>query len=269
MKNFVILIFLCGVAFICLGSFTVNVGENAFVISKIDKTRYYDKPGLYFAIPIVEKVDYIYVNNREAVFSTILTVESSDGYKLFVNNQESSTRAIKISLLTNWHVDNAKDYYNYLQKNGQLNFNQSLVENISNVLLERINGLAIESLNQLNTIVDHSMNLPTIGVNLDKISILSVEPVDNTVPSPEILVESVAKSPIHNNSSLDLQNKMIESAYYQAAMIKTQTEIEEARAYGEIKKESPKFYNYFRLINVYKDSAKNKADVPPFKSLYY
>lgn len=269
MKNFIILIFLCGVAFISLGAFTVNVGENALVVSKINKTRYYDKPGLYFALPIVEKVDYIYVNNREAVFSTILTIESIGVYRVFVNNQESSTKALKISFLSNWHVSNGKTYYSYLQKNGQLNFNQSLVENISNTLLDRINGLSIESLNQLNLIVDNSINLPTMGTSLDKISILSVEQVDNTVSLPENIVESVVAKITTPSSPLDLQNKMIESAYYQASRIKTQTEIEEARAYDRIKKENLKFYNYFRLINVYKDSAKSKADVPPFKNLYY
>lgn len=267
MKNIIILLALGLITAIFLGCFTVNTGENAIVSGKLKKEHYYANPGLYFMLPGLEHVDYIYMNNREAVVSLILDSESMGIYQIVNDNKESSSQTMKISLLVNWHVTTGGKYYKYLQKNGQLNFNKAINENISDRLLAKINGLDMQSLNQLNGIISSSINIAELGISLDQISIISVEPIYNISNTEEITAPSAVNN-IIPNSNLEMQNKMIESAYYQAATIKTQAEIYQAEAYNHIKKANPKFYNYFRLIDVYKNSAKSKLDVPPFDRLY-
>jgi modulator of FtsH protease HflC len=268
MKNLVVLLFLV-IAFIFAGCFTVNSGENAIVTSKIQATKYYSKPGLYFSVPFADKVNLIYMNNREALLNINLSEESGNNYKLKESSSSLDQKGLRIAVLVNWHVVNGQDYYKALQKNGQIEFNKMLFDNIYKNFLDKINGLSVESLNNISKIDIAPIIITNMSVSIDSIRVLSVgfysekneEPVmKNTKESVEVDT---------NSSDLDLQNKMIESAYYQAANIKTQTEIYQAKMYNTIKKENTKFYNYFRLINVYKNSAKSKSDVPSFDSLYH
>jgi len=265
LRNFFILIFLGLITFVFWGCFTVNSSENAIVLSQSGKTRCYTKPGLYFRIPIYEQVELIYMNNREAFLSIVVNPESGNNYKNFDSKIES--QVVKVDLLVNWHVTNPRAYRNLLVQNGQISFDKMLFENISKILLIRIHGLDVGGINQLQQILPANLVLAQMGLSLDNISITSTEFVQNNlvatapdVPKPRVIDE---------NASIDLQNKMIESSFYQAEAIKTQTEIYQARMYDKIKRQNPKFYNYFRLIDVYKNSAKSKADVPPLNKLYY
>lgn len=264
MKNILMLIGLGLITLIFLGSFTVNESENAIVVSQNHHTTNYNKPGLYFALPFYNTVNLIYMSNREAIVSIALAPES--GNKYVKSDLQSGSNQILVDLLVNWHVANSSDYFQNLKKIGQVDFNKNLVDNILNSLLHKINGQGLLKLNQLSDILDKSVNIQKLGISLDSISIVSINFAQMDIK--QALTES--QSTVYkNNSTLDLQNKMIESAYYQAQIIKTAAEINQANKYDQIKKANPKFYNYFRLIDVYKTSAKDKLDVPAFDKLYH
>lgn len=266
MKNLLMFLVFSLITVVFLGSFTVNTGETAIVVSKTHHNTYYNKPGLYFALPFFNTVNLIYMNNREAIVSLGLNSESGNNY--VKQNIESGNKQIVIDLLVNWHVNSATDYFSVLQKNGQVDFNKNLVDNISNSLLRKIHGQNISSLNQLNSILNDAQIIKNLGVSLDSVNIVSVDFIDNASAAKAIVVDSDASNST-SHSILDMQNKMIESAYYQAQMIKTDTEINQAMKYHQIETENPKFYNYFRLIDVYKTSSKDKLDVPAFNKLYH
>jgi hypothetical protein len=74
--------------------------------------------------------------------------------------------------------------------------------------------------------------------------------------------------PINKPYVLDNLPISLESAYYQAQILKTNTEIEQAKMYQSISNQEPRFYKYFRKLQMYKTNAKSKNDLPPLDELY-
>lgn len=263
MMKQLLLLLIVAVLFLLAGVFTVNMGQNAIVTNTLNKHESQYQPGIHFVWPLIEQIDYVYMNNREGM----LTIPVDFG----------ESGSVQVDILMNWHVVNSAKYLQLINKSNETGFNKLLTGVVVNVVHDYAESSSLIAFNQVTDLLPGPIPLNDLGVSLDKLTIANVGMLaDRTDDGSQ--VQQVNSTQIQNtssdaqtttlDSSHDNANMMIESAYYAAQKIKTDAEIKQAALYSQIKKEDRKFYDYFRLIDVYKNSAISKADVPPFKQLY-
>ena len=255
------------VVILLTGVLTVNVGQNAVVYNSLSKRERVLAPGIYFTLPFIEQTTYIYMTNRSSV--VVLPVKFIDGGNATV------------SMLVVWHVTSPAVYLDVVN-HGHNSVEQGLTAIVTQVVQSYATRASLAVFNGMQILAVDPATTNNLGVSLDSITINTiVQPVVNNTargdtPQAEsqqmVMPTMVAAAPsnVVNGSSIVAtpDRLMIESAYYSAQKIKTATEIQEAALYNQIKVKDQKFYNYFRLIDVYRNSASSKAEVPPLEKLY-
>jgi hypothetical protein len=98
-----------------------------------------------------------------------------------------------------------------------------------------------------------------LGVSIDQVNLLNIKFIDE-IPPP---VKTDASTP--KTSQSDVAN--LESAYYQASLIKSRTKLNVDVINQSMQIKDPKFYEYFKTLKTYEQDAKTKADVPPLSQI--
>jgi DNA-binding protein Fis len=222
---------------------TVYDRQEAVVVNQISHKSYVLTPGLHIVVPLLETITIIDLNPHNAIITTDVTLTNKS--------------AAEISVTAQWQVTDALKYYVATSQTN--NFNQLIANNIMQVVNNRVNTTNLFTLNQLNNLLLNPVALPKLGVVITNITInqISLATADNNESSNAIA---------SNISNKDVYS--IESAYYKAQEIKTQTGIEQAKMMEQIQNKDDKFFNYFRKLQVYKDSAKSKQEMPSLDQLY-
>lgn len=232
-----------------LGVFTVSPREYALVSNHWHKEQMYTT-GVHFAFPGIDTVKYVYMNER----SSVLTIPKT----ITVDGQAN----VKTEVLINWHVVKPLLYLNSLQKLEMVGFNKELVKNILDAIQNNHQASDLLFLNQSGSLLNAPLIINQLGIVIDKVAINNLIVVSLPI-AKNIESQQVAPNILTVSNSLQ-----IESAYYKAQAIKTQTEILQAKMYQQIQQQNPKFYDYFRKVEIYKNTAKSKADIPSLQQLY-
>ncbi len=231
MRKLFILIFSIIIVLI-LGVFTVDTRQNAIVENKLlGKLSVYGT-GVHFAPPFISKIVYVYMNQR-------------------TNDYEVITDNYRYMFMISWKVLDPIKYYNNLaQKLTVMNNFESWIT--KNVVLKSDLGDIINK-----NILANPILLESIGIEIQGIRLMGYNIINNT---PSV-------TPIESfNENNNVQ--YLESSYYLAQKIKTDADVEAAKQYLSLQKTDSKFYNYYRLLEVYKKSAKSKKDLPLLSEMY-
>ncbi len=242
MRKAVILVLLLFIVIVS-GVFTVDERENAVLID-YSKQHIVYLPGIHFALPLINQINYVFINERSSFFEVPQLLNTKDLNK------------VKLSVLINWHVIDPIIYLNIIKKYGSNEFNKELTKELSLKIESFAMEYTLAHLNQIEKINEFPVKLSSLGIIVDSLLIENL----SLLPQTSLVTESKSLS--------ENKQKVIEAAYYKAQGIKTATQIEEAQLYNQIKNKNPKFYEYFRKIDIYKTSAKSKNEVPPLKQLY-
>ncbi len=228
--------------FVISGVFTVDDRENVVLTDYRNNHKVY-VVGTHFALPLINHINYIFMNQRNFLLEISKQLTTKDLSK------------IKLNILVNWHVINPIIYLSVVKKYGSTEFNNL----VDKELILKVESFAasntLSHINQKKEINDMPIQLDNLGIIVEKLEIENLF----LLPLPELL---------SGVSNVNNKQKLIKDAYYQAQQIKTDTQVEEARLYSQIKNKNPKFYDYFRKIEIYKASAKSRSEIPPLKQLY-
>jgi regulator of protease activity HflC (stomatin/prohibitin superfamily) len=246
MKKLMILLLLLGVILLA-GTFTVSERETAVVTSYRHQQQVYPR-GIHFAWPGISSVRCIYINER----NSILTIP--------VKFSQPIESEMQVEVLVEWQVTQPIKYLNQLSQLGTLGLNNLLVEEVAKVLAEaKLTDL--NQFNQQNSLIHAPVNLASLGIRVDRIKITKLKHL------PRLLKTQLYTKPVKLEPQV-VSTQVIESAYYKVQMIKAQTEIDEENLYQQLKAQNPKFYAYFRQIELYRNKAESVADIPPLQQLY-
>lgn len=263
-------------SFLSLGIIIVDERQNAVVTNVFSHKQQVLPKGLHFILPGIERVSYVFMNQREAAVTVMLNF--------------NDTATVEAGILVVWHVTNPAKYLNYFIKD---EFNKQLTEEVLRITASRVQSTNLSTFNQLHNLLVSPLYIEKLGIVITEIlpnelSLISrpktvagsissnAEDAENVTKNESSQNMPVVESTI-DNSGYALRNGsndgddlfIIESAYYQAQMIKVQTEIEQAKMLAPLQEKDQHFYNYYRELQIYKDSAKSKQDMPPLDKLYH
>ncbi|HLX53927.1 MAG TPA: hypothetical protein VKR58_08295, partial [Aquella sp.] len=94
---------------------------------------------------------------------------------------------------------------------------------------------------------------------IDKLSLLNIKFIDEVVLPVKVDASAI--------KSVKNEDTNLESAYYQANLIKTKAKLDVDVINQSMQIKDPKFYEYFKTLKTYEQEAKTKADVPPLSQL--
>lgn len=207
------------------------------------------KSGIHFVWPFINRVGYIFMNQRTAAVTVMLNF--SDG------------QTVEAGMLIDWQVVDPVKYLAYAVTD---DFNKELTSRVFQITSSRVRSTNLSTFNQLHNLLSKPVYENDLGIVI--IDILPNEL--NLVVKPTAEVSPILAPIVTTESTTwKADNSLaIESAYYQAQLIKTQTEIEQARMLAPLEEDDPRFYKYFRKLQIYKDSAQSKQDLPELDGLY-
>ena len=239
-KKIVVLVLLI-IIILTLGTISIDKRENVVVTNIFTKKESVLTPGIHFTWPLVERVNYIFMNKREGLFT--------------VNLPFNETSKAEISVAIQWQVINPQTYLSVYE-----NFHKMLANKVTELLEIRIKTTDLSTFNQLNDLISDPLIANDLGIEIISISLnqLKIDSTNIKIPAPINIESSVSSRP----------QISIESAYYQAQMLKINTDLEQVQMYQSLSNVESSFYRFFRKLQVYKMNARSNDDLPPINDLY-
>jgi len=254
MRKIVILLALI-LAILSAGLFTVDERQNAVVYNQVSKSSKVYSPGLHFAWPVFERVTYIFMNRRTTAFD----------FQLKLLNKQN----VELTTTVEWQVSNPQEYLTATLLMNHSGFNKALGERVLQAIESQDHLTSLSELNKKSSLLNQVYLVNGLGVRVNSVEAiaLKIETTNASVTSAKVLPikesAAIAESMIPN-----INQQAIESAYYKSQSIKTEAEIEAANMYQKIQVKNPRFYDYFRKLQIYKSSAKSKQEMPQLDDLY-
>jgi regulator of protease activity HflC (stomatin/prohibitin superfamily) len=261
---------------IILGAFmsvlVVDERQMAIVTGQTGRIATY-KPGIHFAWPVWDTVTYVYINHRNSIL------------RLDLVNEDPAHPKLQLELLANWRVDNPEIYVSFLNRLKKQGFDQALTQEISRIIAGQLDLKTLVQVNQSGKLLVKPEKLNNLGIMLNAISINSLQVINGLSESSTTVTNLATIAPItsplatskaeSNASAVKAMKSVaisatiqIESAYYQAQVIKGEAVVEVSKINQGLLIQDPKFYEYFSKLNSYKASAKAANDMPAMSDLY-
>lgn len=251
-----------------LSLFVVDQRQNAIVFRLGEVVNIKKEPGLYFKVPLLDNVRYFDVR--------ILTIDTAEPERFLTSEKKN----VLVDLFVKWKITDVRQFYVSVQGNEAL---------AQTRLLQTINdGLRAEFGNRtVHDVVsgerDKIMELMRARANDDAIKI-GVEVLDvrlKRVDLPQEVSASVysrmeaERKRVANElrstgfaesekirADADRQKEVIlAQAYRDAQRVKGEGDAKAAAIYARAYEINPEFYAFYRSLEAYKQSFKNKSDV--------
>lgn len=251
-----------------LSMFVVDQRQNAIVFRFGEIVSLKKAPGLFFKLPVVDNVRFFDVR--------VLTIESSEPERFLTSEKKN----VLVDLFVKWRISEVEKYY--ISVNGEESRAQTR-------LLQTINdGLRAEFGNRtVHDVVsgerDRIMELMREKANEDarKIGVEVLDVRVKRVDLPQEVSQSVysrmdaERKRVANElrstgaaesekirADADRQREVtIAQAYREAQRIKGEGDAKAAAIYARAYEQNPEFYAFYRSLEAYKQSFKNKSDV--------
>jgi len=192
MKNLIILI-LIAIIIIFTGVFTVDMRQTAVVTNYFKRQQVYSS-GIYFAIPGLTNITYVYMNER----NSILTIP--------VQFTKESGADGQLGILVNWHVTQPIIYLNSITQLTDMGLNKELVMALENIVQNETTLYALTSFNQKTSLIDAPINLDKLGISIDNVTIQELKTMPKVMATLPIKESEI--------THLTVAQSAIESAYY-------------------------------------------------------
>jgi membrane protease subunit HflC len=251
-----------------LSLFVVDQRQNAIVFRLGEVVNIKKEPGLYFKVPLLDNVRYFDVR--------ILTIDTAEPERFLTSEKKN----VLVDLFVKWKITDVRQFFVSVQGNEAL---------AQTRLLQTINdGLRAEFGNRtVHDVVsgerDKIMELMRARANDDAIKI-GVEVLDvrlKRVDLPQEVSASVysrmeaERKRVANElrstgfaesekirADADRQKEVIlAQAYRDAQRVKGEGDAKAAAIYARAYEINPEFYAFYRSLEAYKQSFKNKSDV--------
>ncbi|MBI3916578.1 MAG: protease modulator HflC [Betaproteobacteria bacterium] len=264
----VVVVIIAALVVLSLSLFIVDQRQNAIVFRFGEFVSIKKEPGLYFKVPLIDNVRYFDVR--------ILTIDTAEPERFLTSEKKN----VLVDLFVKWRITDVRQYYVSVQGNEAL---------AQTRLLQTINdGLRAEFGNRtVHDVVsgerDKIMELMRARAN-DDAGKIGVEVLDvrlKRVDLPQEVSESVYRrmdaerkrvaNELRSTGSAesekiradaDKQREVIlAEAYRDAQRVKGEGDAKATATYARAYEQNAEFYAFYRSLEAYKASFKNRSDV--------
>ena len=255
MRNAVVLLLLV-IGFVFSGFFVVD--QQQVVIKDTTPLQLFE-PGIHWSLPFSATLQPVATNLRTSCLPLSITVPQH--------------QKIALKVLIQWQVVKPLKYLNYLNsppqnrdsqaRNPQYQDSQGRNPQYQESLQKFAPKLAELVESQLNAVAAagmpsllaqlHATDYAELGIRILKISFISI---------------AVAESAAQATTNLTAAPLSLESSFNLAQQLKNTTEKLKHNELAQLRRQDPRFFDYFMKIEDYRTTAKTHQDVPPFKQLY-
>ena len=251
-----------------LGMFTVDQRQNAIVFRLGEIISIKKEPGLYFKVPILDNVRF---------FETrILTLESPEPERFLTSEKKN----VLVDSFVKWRIVDVKQYY--ISVGGDEQRAQTrLAQTVNSSLRDEFGNRTVHDV--VSGERDRIMELMREKANEDaqKIGVQVMDVRIKRVDLPQEVSESVyrrmeaERKRVANElrstgaaesekirADADRQREVIlAEAYREAQRTKGQGDAKAAAIYAEAYQQNPEFYAFYRSLEAYRQSFRNKTDL--------
>ncbi|MBC2731784.1 protease modulator HflC [Thiobacillus sp.] len=264
-----ILIGLVVVLVILSGSmFTVDQRQNALVFQLGEVVSVKKKPGLYFKLPLVQNVRY---------FDTrILTLDAAEPERFITSEKKN----VLVDSYIKWRVIDARQFYVSVggdETRAQIRLNQTVNDGLraefgKRTIHDVVSGQRDKVMDLIRTKADQDAR--SIGVQVVDVRIKRVDLPESVSENVYRRMEAERKQVANElrstgaaeaekiKADADRQKQVIVAeAYRDAQRVKGEGDAKASAIYAVAYDKNPEFYAFYRSMQAYRESFKNKSDV--------
>lgn len=251
-----------------MSMFVVDQRQNSIVFRLGEVVAIQKKPGLYFKVPLLDNVRFFDVR--------ILTIETAEPERFLTSEKKN----VLVDLFVKWRITDVRDYYTSVGGD-EMNAQRRLLQTINDGLRAEFGNRTVHDV--VSGERDKIMDLMRKKANEDA-SKIGVEVLDvrvKRVDLPQEVSGSVygrmeaERKRVANElrstgaaesekirADADKQKEVIlAEAYRDAQRIKGEGDAKATANYAKAYEINPEFYAFYRSLEAYRASFKNKSDV--------
>lgn len=243
--------------------YTVDEREKAVVVKFGEVVRYEDKPGLHFKIPFINTVRYF-----DARLVTLYTEP-----QLFSTKEKNK---VTMDYFVKWRIIDVPKFYSTFAGNKQSSdvflsqiVNSGLRDAIeSRTMHEVISGDRREFMEALNAAVakeTRAYGMEVVDVRIQRVdpgqSIYKRMEAERARTAKELRAQG-AEAAEKIRADADRQREiLLAEAYREAERLRGEGDARATAIYAQAYSRDPEFYSFYRSLNAYKESFKDKTDI--------
>lgn len=251
-----------------LSVFTVDQRQSAIVFRLGEIVSVKDKPGLYVKLPLVDRV---------RLFDTRILTIDSDEPDLFLTSEKKN---VLVDSFVKWRIVDVKQYYVSVQgdeERARIRLTQTVNDSLraefgKRTIHDVVSGEREEIMNVMREKADadaRKIGVQVIDVRLKRVD-LPQEVSDSVYGRMQAERTRVAKQlrslgteeSEKIRADADRQREVIiAEAYRDAQRIKGEGDAKASAIYAKAFQENPEFFAFYRSLEAYRQSFKNKSDL--------
>ncbi len=251
-----------------LSAFTVDQRQRAIVFQLGEIKDLIDEPGLYFKFPLIQNVRYF--DKR------ILTLDTADTERFITSEKKN----VLVDSFVKWRIQDMRQYYISVQGDetrAQTQLSQTVKAALQDEFSKRIvhdviSGERDKIMQVVREKVDEDMK--KIGMEIVDVRLKRVDLPQEVSESVYRRMDAERKSVAAElrsqgfsaaekiRAEADREREIIiAGAYRDAQRVKGEGDARAAAIYARAFNENPEFYAFYRSLDAYRSSFKNKNDV--------
>ncbi len=258
---------LAGVMLASLSMFTVDQRERAIVFQLGEVKEVITTPGLHFKWPLIQNVRYF--------DARILTLDTPDTERYITSEKKN----LLVDTFVKWKINDARQYY--ISVGDEAQAQTRISQTVNATLREEFGKHTVQEV--ISKDRDEIMKIVRERANQDanKIGVEIIDVRLKRVDLPQEVSESVYKRMDAERKSVANQLRsegsseaeriraeadkerevIIANAYKEAQRIKGEGDAKAAGIYAQAFGQNPEFYSFYRSLEAYRSSFKNRSDV--------
>lgn len=248
--------------------YTVDQRQNAIVFQLGEVVAVKKAPGLYFKLPLIQNVRY---------FDTrILTLDASDPERFITSEKKN----VLVDSFIKWRVIDVRQYYVSVggdETRAQIRLNQTVNDGLraefgKRTIHEVVSGQRDTIMNIIRTKADsdaRKIGVQVVDVRIKRVDLPETVSVDvfrrmeaeRKRVANELRATGAAEAEKIKADADKQKEIIVAQAYRDAQRMKGEGDAKAAAAYASAYGKNPEFYAFYRSMQAYRESFKNKGDV--------
>ena len=248
--------------------FTVDQRQNALVFQLGEVVSVKKTPGLYFKIPLIQNVRY---------FDTrILTMDAADPERFITSEKKN----VLVDSFIKWRVIDARQYYVSVggdERRAEIRLNQTVNDGLraefgKRTIHEVVSGQREDIMNLIRTKADfdaRKIGVQVVDVRIKRVDLPETVSVDvfrrmeaeRKRVANELRSTGAAEAEKIKADADKQKEVIVAQAYREAQRVKGEGDAKASAEYAAAYGKNPEFYAFYRSMQAYRESFKNKSDV--------
>jgi len=248
--------------------FTVDQRQNALVFQLGEVVSVKKTPGLYFKVPLVQNVRF---------FDTrILTMDAADPERFITSEKKN----VLVDSYIKWRVVDVTQYYVSVggdETRAQIRLNQTVNDGLraefgKRTIHEVVSGQREDIMNLIRTKADfdaRKIGVQVVDVRIKRVDLPETVSVDvfrrmeaeRKRVANELRSTGAAEAEKIKADADKQKEVIVAQAYREAQRVKGEGDAKASAEYAAAYGKNPEFYAFYRSMQAYRESFKNKSDV--------